>query len=280
MNIIGGNQIYRRILLYISLFLLSALFIIPAYFTAVNSVTRIGSISTWVPKSLHFENFKLAVTLVPYDRYFLNSVLITSISVVLPLITSAIVGFAFARMQARGKKLLFTMVLATMMLPGIVTQIPTYILFNKIGLLNTFWPWILGGIGGSAFYIFIYRQFFSAIPKEMEEAARIDGCSTLRILFTIFIPISVPVIATVAIMGFNGSWGGDFLTPFMYLHEDKYPLVTALIQIGYVYPDNPSISMAQVTNAGILIFVLPIIVVFFVGQKYLIEGIITTGIKG
>ncbi|BBI31587.1 hypothetical protein KCTCHS21_09860 [Cohnella abietis] len=175
---------------------------------------------------------------------------------------------------------MFFIVISTIMLPGIIAQIPTYVLFNKFGLLNSFLPWVLWGLGGNAFFIFLYRQFFAGIPKDLEDAARIDGCSSLSILFRIFLPISIPVLITTSIMAFNNSWGGDYLTPYMFLQEDKYPLVTALIQIGYVMPGNPGIKLDQILYAAVVMFVVPSVVIFIIGQRYMVDGFVNSGIKG
>ncbi len=276
----GVNRPAAKLSIYSVLVVLSVLFFLPALWTVSNSLQKINALPTFFPTELHWENYTYAVTLIEYGKYAVNSCIITAISVSLTLVSSAFVGYAFARLRAPGKKFLFMFVLSTMMLPGIVTQIPTYILFQKIGLMNSFLPWVLWNIGGSPFNIFLYRQFYSSFPRELEEAARIDGCSAFRIFWNIFIPLSVPVIVTIGIMAFNFSWGADYLTPFMFLREEKYPLVTALASVGYVFPDSPQIQLTQVANAGTIIFIIPIIVAFFVGQRYLVEGIVSTSIKG
>lgn len=277
---VGMGKAPFRVFIYTMLVLLSFLFIVPLYWLIANSVQLLGSSSTFWPTGFHPENYKFALTFMDYWNHTKNSLLITSISVIIPTITSAIVGFGFARLRGPGKKPLFLLMLSTMMLPAIVTQIPTYVIFFKIGFINTFWPWLFWALGGSAFSIFLYRQFFSAFPKDLEEAATIDGCSTYRIFWNIFMPISLPVIATVAILSFNGSWGNDYITPFMFLQNDNYPLATALFSIGYVYPGNSDITLTQVQSAGLVLFVLPIIVVFFVGQRYLVEGVVSSAVKG
>ncbi|MDQ0090744.1 multiple sugar transport system permease protein [Paenibacillus anaericanus] len=272
---------FGRICIYGMLIILSIMFIMPLYWLVTNSFQLVGSSSTFLPTSFHFENYYYALTLIDYWGFARNSIIITGISVVIPTITSAFVGFGFARLRGPGKGFLFMMMLSTMMLPGIVTQIPTYVIFFKMGFINTFWPWLFWALGGSAFSIFLYRQFFASFPKDIEEAARIDGCSTFRIFWNIFVPISLPVIATVSILAFNGSWGGDYLTPFMFLRDDKYPLATALFSVGYVFPSGQQkIEMTQVLSAGLVMFVLPIIVVFFIGQRYLVEGVVSSAVKG
>ncbi|QJD84921.1 carbohydrate ABC transporter permease [Cohnella herbarum] len=277
---VGVRNPSFRIFIYTMLVLLSILFVVPLYWLVTNSLQTVGSASTFWPTSFRLVNYKYAVTFIDYWNYAKNSIVITAISVIIPTITSAVVGFGFARLRGPGKNVLFLLMLSTMMLPAIVTQIPTYVIFYKIGFINTFWPWFFWALGGSAFSIFLYRQFFATFPKDLEEAARIDGCSTYRIFWNIFLPISLPVIATVSILSFNGSWGNDYISPFMFLQNDKYPLATALFSIGYVFPGQKDITLTQVQSAGLVIFVLPIIVVFFLGQRYLVEGVISSAVKG
>lgn len=204
---VGVRNASYRIFIYTMLVLLSILFVVPLYWLVTNSLQVVGSASTFWPTSLRFVNYKYAVTFIDYWSYAKNSIVITAISVIIPTITSAFVGFGFARLRGPGKNVLFLLMLSTMMLLTIVTQIPTYVIFFKIGFINTFWPWFFWALGGSAFSIFLYRQFFATFPKDLEEAATIDGCSTYRIFWNIFLPISLPVIATVSILSFNGSWG-------------------------------------------------------------------------
>jgi ABC-type glycerol-3-phosphate transport system permease component len=244
----------------------------------------VNALSSWYSppaiglSAFHFENFKYATTLIDFWKFARNSLVLCGISLVTSTVTSGLVGYAFARIDAPGRGLLFMIILSTMMLPGIVTQIPTYILFYKIGFLNTYWPWILGGIGGNAFFIFLYRQFFSAIPREMEEAARIDGCSIFRTYWMIFLPMSLPVVATVAILNFQGTWG-DVITPFMYLKQEHYPLATALSIISYTAGGTKQI-ITQVSIAAGILFMIPVVITFFLGQRHIVEGIVTTGVKG
>jgi multiple sugar transport system permease protein len=271
---------FEKLATYCLLLLLAVIFVFPLYWLVVNAFEPINSLPKLFPTSFHFNNFWLAVTLIPYFTYFLNSLILAAIVVSLNVTVSAVVGFTFARLKAPFKNQLFTVVLSVMMIPAVVTQIPQYIIFYKLGLLNSFWPWVLIHLGGSSIYIFMYRQFFSAVPKEIDEAARIDGCSSFRILWNIFLPISLPAIATVAIIVFTFSWGGDIITPFMFLHEDKYPLVTALMSVGYIMPNSPQVGMSQVYYAGLLIFISPIVIIFFFCQKLLIDGVTSSAVKG
>lgn len=267
-----------RVGLYGLLILLSVIFVMPLYWLVTNSLQSAGSSMAFWPKGLHWENYFFAVTFIDYWKYARNSIIITSISVAIPAFTSALVGFGFARLSGPGKNVLFMLMLSTMMLPEIVTQIPTYVFFFQIGFNHTFWPWLFWAIGGSAVSIFLYRQFFSGIPQDLEEAARIDGCSTFRIFWSIFLPVSLPVIATVFILLFNRAWGNDYVTPFMFLRLDQYPLSTALFSVGYTWPSGQSIPIVQ--SAGVVLFVLPIIAVFIAGQRNLVEGVVYSSVKG
>lgn len=275
---IGASRA-SRILLYTTLLACSFLFLMPIFLAFTNSLNPWNSTPSIWPKSFRFENYADATTMLDFWLFFKNSLIICAISVVTTTFSSGLVGYAFARIQARGKNVLFMIILATMMLPGIVTQIPMYILFHKFGLLDTFYPWLIWGLGGSPFFIFLFRQFFTAIPTEIEDAARIDGCSIFRTYWNIFLPLSLPAIATASIMSFQFAWG-DFIGPFMFLSESKYPLATALSTIGYTQPGNFKLVIQQVSSAASFLFMLPVVLVFFIGQRFLVEGIVTTGVKG
>lgn len=273
------NRRLSRWSMYTIVTVLAFIFVTPLLSVAANSLNPVGTLQTIFSTSFEWSNYKFAVTLVDYWGFLRNSLIICGISVFLTTFSSGFTGFAFARLQAPGKKALFLFILSTMMLPAIVTQIPTYILFHRIGLLDSYIPWVLWGIGGSPFFIFLYRQFFSSIPKEIEEAACIDGCSVFRTYWNIFIPLSAPVMITVLIMCFQGTWG-DFITPFMFVTQDKYPLATGLIQVGYVNPHNTSIKLTQVSEAAVVLFIIPVLVTFFIGQRYMTDGIVSAGVKG
>lgn len=266
------------IVLYAALILCSVIFIFPLYLAIVNALSAWYTTPGLKPQGFHLENFKYAVTMIDFWLYLKNSVIIIVISLVASTLSSGLVGYAFARIAAPGRNFFFMVVLSTMMVPAIVTQIPAYILFYKYGFLNTFWPWVLWGIGGNAFFIFLYRQFFSSVPKELEEAARIDGCSIFRTYWNIFLPMSLPVVATVGIMSFQGSWG-DFMTPFMFLKQEHYPLATALSTKSYIVEGSKQV-LQPVSTAAALLLIVPVVVVFFLGQRYIVQGIVTTGVKG
>lgn len=265
-------------MIYVVLIICSLAFLFPLYLAIVNSLSGWYSAPSIVPTGFHLSNYKYATTLIDFWHFLRNSIIICAIVLFTSTIISGLVGYAFARINAPGRNALLMIVLSTMMLPGIVTQIPQYILFHKYGLINTYLPWLFGGLGGNAFFIFLYRQFFSTIPKELEEAARMDGCSIFRTYWNIFLPLSFPVVATVSIMNFQGTWG-DFMSPFMYLKQDHYPLSTALSMLSYTEGGSKVVIQPVSVAAGI-IFMFPVLITFFIGQRYIVDGIVTTGIKG
>ena len=264
--------------LYIGLFAVSAAFLFPLYLAVVNSLGNWYSPASIFFKTFKWDNYYYATTMIDFWRYLGNSFIICGIVVSISTFTAGLVGYGFARIPAPGRNALFMLVLSTMMLPPIVTQIPTYILLYKFGLINTFIPFVIWGIGGHAFFIFLYRQFFASIPVELEEAAKIDGCSIFRTYWNIFLPISIPVVATAAILNFHGTWN-DVVTPFMYLRQDQYPLATALSMISYAESGSKQV-IQQLSLAAGLILIVPVVITFFLGQRYIVEGIVTTGIKG
>lgn len=266
------------VMVYVFLILLTLLFLFPMYLSLINSLNNWYSPPTVRPMALRWQNYVDATTLIDFWKYTGNSLVMAAITVVTSTLSSALAGYAFARLKAPGRNALFMIVVSTMMMPGIITQIPTYILFFKFKLLNTYLPWLFWGLGGSGFSIFLYRQFFQSIPTELEDAARIDGCSILRTYWNIFLPISLPVVATVGILTFHGSWN-DVVGPFMYLKQDRYPLATALSMIGYTVQGSRQV-IVQVQMAAGLLLAAPIIVTFFLGQRFIVQGIVSTGIKG
>ena len=238
-------------------------------------------LSQIIPSEFHWENYYYAVTLIPFFKYLLNSLIIVAIVVPMCTIINMVIGYAFARLRARGKDVMFVIVLSTMMIPGIVTMIPQYILYNVLGITDTFFIYVLGNIGGGAYNIFLFKQFFSAMPKELEEAAKIDGAGTLQTIFRIFAPAAKPVIIIVAIGAFQGAWG-DYMTPFMYFSPEKYPLAMALFgSVSYSMPGAPpGMVYEPLINAAAILMTIPPIIGFFFTQKHIVQGVVTTGLKG
>ena len=221
-------------------------------------------------------NYAEVLRLVPFQRYVLNTATIVGLVVLGTLLSCSFCAYGFARLQAPGRNVIFTVLMATLMLPTTVTLVPTYIVFNHLGWLNTFKPLILPAFFGSAFFIFLFRQFFLGIPKELEEAARIDGAGYLRIWWTIFLPLSWPVVATVTVFTFVAAYN-DFFGPVIYLSdESKYTIAVAL---SY-FSGSPRIGpQTHLLMAATTIAALPSILVFLLAQRYFIKGIAVSGIS-
>jgi multiple sugar transport system permease protein len=228
----------------------------------------------WLPNPVRWANYAEALTYVPFGRYTLNTLFIASMTIFGHLLSCTLVAYAFARLRAPGKDILFLIMLATMMLPYPVTMIPIYIGFESMGWVNTFLPLIVPAFFGSPFYIFLMRQFFLTLPVELEDAARIDGANTPQIIWHVILPISKPALATVAIFTFQASWN-DFLGPLIYLHDQtKYTVSLGLSFFRSSY----DVRWAYLMAAS-LVTMLPVIILFFLAQRLFIEGITLTGIK-
>jgi multiple sugar transport system permease protein len=229
-----------------------------------------------LPLNPQWDNFVHAVTDINFAAYALNSLVLSSTYAVLVTLSSAAVGFGFARLPGRGKGVLFNVMLATMMLPHILTVIPTYIMFSRIGLVNTYWPWVLWGLATSPFLVFLYRQFFSSIPKELEDAAIIDGCGYGRIFLQIFLPLSRPALMTAFLLAFTWIWG-DFIAPQLLLDVDHTTLAVA---ISAWYRDPHGNPYHTLQAAAAVLYILPVMLIFLFAQRYFVRSVVGSGIKG
>jgi ABC-type glycerol-3-phosphate transport system permease component len=228
-----------------------------------------------VPGALYPGQFVDAWTKLPFDVFLLNSVIVTGLNLVGNLASSSIVAFGFARLRSRWRDPLFVVVLSMMMVPQHVTLIPTYALFAQLGWVNTFLPLVVPGFLGVPFYIFLLRQFFMTIPYEIDDAAKIDGCSPLGIFWRMILPLSFPALAAVAIFSFQSHWN-DFLLPLIYLAEPRLFTMALGVRLFVFqhYVDYQGM-MAVAT-----LMTLPIMAVFLVAQKRFIQGVTLTGLKG
>jgi len=227
-------------------------------------------------------NFAEALTIRPFifptkERpysYLFNTVRITFLTLVFTLFFSSCCAYGFARFQAPGKDLLFTLLLSTMMLPAIVTLIPVFIMFRWLGWIDTIKPLVLPAVFGAPFFIFLLRQFFLSIPKDLEDAARIDGAGSFEIFYRIMLPLAKPALATVAIFTFMGSWN-NFMGPLIFLNsESKWTLQVALSSFMGAYGGDMHLMMAVT-----VVILAPPLILFMFCQRYFIEGIVTTGLK-
>jgi len=271
----------RRFLLYVILIVVALAFLLPSLWVIVSSLKTETEYHAYpiklLPTRLYWENYRLALTMAPFFKYAGNSFFLASVTTALTTLSSALAGFGFARLQGPGKSVLFLVLVSMIMIPGTAILIPQFMLYARLGFMNTYWPWIVGGLAGSAWHIFLYRQFFAAFPKELEDAAEVDGCGRFRIFWQIFLPNSLPVVATSSIFLFGWVWG-DYVAPSLYLSLENTTLAVALS--GNLYVNPQGISLPMVKLAATTIYVLPMITLFFLGQKYIIKGIVTTGLKG
>jgi len=233
---------------------------------------------TFIPRVFHWQNFPEGWNYqnMNFPRWLLNSLLISVVVVVATLITSSLCAYGFSRIRFPGRDIWFMIMLASIMLPGQVTLIPLYIAYFRIGWLDSFWPLIIPPwFGGGAFNIFLLRQFFTQIPSELEDAARIDGANRWRIWAKLFLPLSLPAVATVAVFTFQGVWN-DFYGPLIFLtSQDKYTLALGINLFRGLYTTEVGLMMAMA-----MLMVVPMIIVFFFAQKLMIQGVILTGLKG
>ncbi len=230
----------------------------------------------WIPKPFVWQNYPQAFQTVPFHLYFWNTLQVVLLATLGTLITASMAAFAFARLRFPARGPLFGLVLSTLMLPQIVTLIPTFIVFRYLKWINTLLPLIVPyWLGGGAFNIFLFRQFFMTIPYELDEAARIDGASNYRIYWNILLPLSKPVLATVAIFSFIHHWN-DFFLPLVYLQDpNKWTMAIGLQGFKTLYATSWNLMMAASTA-----MIIPLLILFFFAQRYFISGIHLSGITG
>jgi multiple sugar transport system permease protein len=230
----------------------------------------------WIPTTFAWENYVAVFTLIPFMRLLNNTLIITAGRLIGNVASASLVAFAFARLRAPLRNALFLLVLATMMLPGQVTMVPQFVLFSKMGWVNTFKPLIVPAFfGGGAFNVFLLRQFFMTIPTDYDDAARIDGCGYFQLYWRIILPLSAPALATIAIFTLMWSWN-DFMGPLIYLRSmTNSTLALGLYFFRGVY--NPEWNRLMAMS---LLVMLPIVLLFFFAQRYFIQGVVISGIKG
>jgi multiple sugar transport system permease protein len=225
--------------------------------------------------NLHWENYPAAMTEVPFGTYVWNSLMYVGATTVGTVLSCTLVAYGFARFRAKGLSVLFLMLLATIMLPPQVTLIPQFVLFSRFGWYDTLWPLIVPAFFANAWNVFLLRQYFMTVPLEMDDAARIDGCGPLGVLWHVILPQSLPALATVAI--FHSLWvWNDFFYPLIYLQSDsKWTVSLGLQQFNAVYSRNLPGLMAAST-----VTLIPTVLIFFFAQSLFIQGVVISGIKG
>lgn len=270
-------------LVYGVLTLLGVLFMLPLLWMLSVSVQDVDGVFAqpfqWLPDQPRWENFRDAVTVFPFGRYLINTIIITVSVVLLTLLSSSLAAFGFSRMRFRGRNLLFAVCLATMMLPGQVTMIPLYVAYARLGWIDTWYPLIVPALFGSPFYIFLLRQFFLTIPREYDEAAVLDGAGKLRIYWSIVLPLARPALATVALFSFVGTWN-DFFGPLIYINTPEKATLTLGLQMLKAQIVGTGTVQWHILMAASLLVMLPNIVVFFFAQKHFIKGLQMGGLRG
>jgi multiple sugar transport system permease protein len=256
----------------------SIMFLAPFAFIGLTSLmTNQQALSPrlW-PEPFQWSNYTDVFATAPIWRYALNTMLYAGLATVGVLVSSIPVAYALSRLRWRGRDAVFVLVLVALILPFQVTVIPVYVLFAKLHLVGSLWPLILPNFLGDAFSIFLLRQFFLTIPEEYADAARVDGCGELRILFTVFVRLAKPAIAAVALFEFLYCFN-DFFGPLLYTSEssDNWTLSLGLSQFRTVYQVEWNLTMAAT-----LIFMAPVILLFFLAQRAFVEGVTLTGVKG
>ena len=228
----------------------------------------------WLPKKIHWENYTDVLGQTLLIRSFFNSLCIIVFPVFVGVLTSAMAGYAFAKLRFPGKKILFSALFVTISVPGVVTIIPSYLLFNTYGWLDTIFPLIIPGMCGSVLVVFFMRQFISGLPDELQEAAIIDGMSYGGVFFRIFLPLSKPALLTHIILSFNGAYN-DYMGPLLYINtEENQTIQIVLNSFISEYTAN-----WQFMLAGSVLALMPTVLIFAFAQKYFVEGIALTGMK-
>lgn len=269
-----------RVLLYLFLTIGTLVCLFPFYWMIRSSFMDIGQIFVMppimIPDPIVTTNYGEALEVMPYFKYLINTLIVVISNVCGSILAASICAFSFSRLRWPGRDKVFMIILTSLMMPGIVTMIPTFVMWSKLGLTNSLVPLSVPiWFGGSVYNVFLFRQFFLGIPRELDEAAYVDGASFFKVYRSIIMPLSKSVMVVVGIFSFLNSWN-DFMGPLIYLNEEsKYTLSLGLQLFQGSYG-----AQWQLLMAASLLVLFPAMLVFFFGQKHILEGIATTGIKG
>lgn len=273
------RRLAAALITYTVLITLAVFFMIPLFWMLSAAMKQRFEVFVyppiWIPAHPQWQNFTEVFQRVPFLRYALNTSFLVLANLVGQLFTVPLAAYAFARLRFPGRDAIFFIVIATMMVPGQVTMIPLFAIFQKLGLVNSYWPLILPAFGGGAFYIFLMRQYMKTLPRDLDDAARIDGAGTWRILYGVLLPLCRPVLIIVVVYTFWGVWN-DFLHPLIYLNDSN--LFT--LQLGLAFFKGRFDVEWNLLMAATLMTVIPLLVVYFLVQDQLIGGIASVGIKG
>jgi ABC-type glycerol-3-phosphate transport system permease component len=278
----GGVKRRKRnaaILCFVLLSLGSLLFLVPFFWMVSTSLKPQSEIFAypviWIPSEFHFENYSKALTVLPFGQYFLNTFFIAFMRIAGQVVACSIVAFSFARLRFPGRNVLFMTMLSTLMLPGIVTMIPSFVMFTKIGWVNTWLPLIVPMLFATPFNTFLLRQYYMTLPRDLDEAAKLDGCTTWGIFGRVLLPLTIPAVTAIVVFEFMNGWN-DFMGPLLYL-RDKELFTVSLGLAAFRSKIKTEWALLMAASA---VAMVPSLILFAVAQKYIIGGIALTGIKG
>jgi multiple sugar transport system permease protein len=276
---LAGNAAY-----YVLLSIVALVFFFPFFWTIMTSLKQPSELLNFPPNVFpaipQWHNYAGVYERVPLLRWAGNSVTVTTLATLGEVLTASLAAYAFARFTFRGRDAFFVLSLGTMMLPSQVTLIPQYVLFHKLHWIDTLKPlWVPSWFGGGAFAIFLLRQFMLTLPRELDEAATIDGAGSFRIYWQLLLPLCTPALATLAVIAIMANWG-DYFSPLIYLNtQDKFTLAVGLTFFTTV-PESSGLPKEHLLMAMSVITTTPLIILFFSAQRYFVQGIALTGLKG
>lgn len=273
-------SLLKKLIIHLVLIILGITMVVPFLWMVSTSLKGFHEIfrypPTWIPEKPQWSNYLQVWKLAPFGRFYVNSVFVAVATTAGQVITGVLAAYAFARMEFAGRDKIFMVFLATLMVPTQVTLIPTYIVMSRIAWIDSYKALIVPFVA-TAFSVFLLRQFFLTIPRELEEASIMDGCSKLRFIFSVIMPLSKPAVSSVALFGFLGSWN-SYLWPLIVINSNQ--MRTLPIGLRYFVAQQGGGSEWHFLMAASLIVMLPVLIVFFLAQKQFIEGIARSGIKG
>jgi ABC-type glycerol-3-phosphate transport system permease component len=283
-SVVALRRRVGRALLYMIALLVTVFFLGPFLWTVSSSLKTSVEVRQFPPSLLpatpHFENYATVFQVVPFGQFLGNSIIVTTLAVLGQTISATLVAYGFARFRFPLRNALFVLVLATLLLPREVTWIPLFLLYKRLGWLDTLKPLIVPSFfGGGAFFIFLLRQFFLTLPKDLDEAAKMDGANSLQVLVRVLLPLSRPALATAAIFSFLGHWN-DFLEPLIFINNSKKFTIALGLRYFQTLPNESQEPRDHLLMAASLIVLAPCLFIFFNAQRSFVKGIVMSGIKG
>lgn len=277
------KQLWKNIILYVVKILVALIMFLPIIWIITGgfkTLTEFTTSSNIIPKKVTFENFAYIFKSSNIWLYTRNTFLLMVGTTAGTLISSSLVAYPLARMEFKGKNLIFSIIIATMMIPNIALIIPQYIMFGKLGWLDSLFPMIIPAFFAYPYNVFLFRQYFRSIPKELDESATIDGCNKMQIFFKVLAPLSKPTYATIAVLSCV-FWWNELTQPVFYINSDQWRTLTIALMTSYMYTSGNAfvINWPSIMAAATLMIVPPM-VLYFCGNQFLVGGIKTSGLKG